>query len=288
MKLHVHVASGKEREEGLALSLTKGLARFGDTIATSPVDKFRKPDPEADIGAVFGLKGHSRWIMEAYRAAGKHTIMFDKALIRVPGSALKQLRVCLNDDTPLRYLMRHHRSFERWERFKIDLRPRRESGSRDAIVLALSSQKYCDYFGLGDATAYATRVAADIRAVTRKRSIIYRPKPSWHDFQPVDGTILSRPPEGLGTLLESAHVLVTHGSSAAIDALIYGVPAICLGRSAASPVSGNSLDTIHAPHFPSDLARWQWLCNLAWCQWSVEELQSGEAWGFIREEIRSL
>lgn len=283
MKLHVHVASGKDREEGLALSLEAGLGVHGDSVAVSPIADFTEPDPEADVGAVFGLKGRSHEVMRAYRKAGKKTLMFDKALIRVPGGAFKQLRVSINDDTPYS-IVRRRRPPSRWQKFRIDPRPHVERDADAPVVLALSSQKYCDYFGLGDATEYAQGIVAALARHT-SRPIIYRPKPSWHDFVPIEGTRLSRRPEYLEDLLATAHVLVTHGSSAAIDAIIYGVPAITLGRCAASSVAGRRIRDVIAPPFPSEAERWQWLCNLAWCQWSVEELTSGEAWDFIRREL---
>lgn len=288
MKLHVHVASGKDREEGLALSLQSGLTPFGDVVAASPTANFSGIDPEADIGAVFGLKGRSREIMDAYRAAGKHSIMFDKALIRVPGGAPKNLRVCIDADSPIKYLMREMRSFERWERLRIDILPERQEWHRGPIILALSSQKYCDYHGLGDATEYAKRLVAQIHEHHRKRPIIYRPKPSWHDFVPIPGTRLSRPPEYLPALLSDAHVVVTHGSSAAIDAILAGVPAITLGECAAWPVANHSVEDCPHPWLPSREARWQFGVQLAHCEWSPEELQSGEAWSFIRNEILAL
>lgn len=287
MKVHIHVASGKDREEGLALSLQSGLAQFDDHVAVSPIGEFVGPDREADIGAVFGLKGRSREVLAAYRAEGRHTIMFDKALIRVPRSPHKHLRVCIDGDSPLPYLMRQNRSGERWEALKLKPSPQRKSGPIDSIVLALSSQKYCTFHGLGDATDYAAGLARQCRSQSR-RPIIYRPKPSWHDFKPIEGTRLSRPPEYLPSILETAHVLVTHGSSAAVDAIIQGVPAIALGECAASPVAGKSVEDVRDPPFPSDDQREQWLANLAWCQWSVRELQSGEAWAFLRREVMAL
>jgi hypothetical protein len=289
MLMHIYVASGKDREEGLADSLAPGLLAHRDHIKVSPVDQFIEPDVDANIGAVFGLKGHSRRVMDAYRVAGKHTIMFDKALIRVQGGSAKNLRVCIDADTPLKYLMRVPRSFERWERAGIDLKPKvaRVDG-RAPIILALSSQKYCTYHGLGDATQYATSLVEQIRQNSRKRPIIYRPKPSWPDFVAIPGTFLSRPPEYLPSLLGNAHVLVTHGSSAAIDAMLSGVPTVTLGECAARPISNHAISDIPHPWFPSYQARWQFMCNLAWAEWSVPELQSGEAWGFIRGEIEAL
>lgn len=283
MKIHVHVASGKDREEGLALSLKGGLKAFGDTVEASPVGDFQAPDPESDIGAVFGLKGRSREILDAYRSAGKHTILFDKALIRVPGSARKHIRICLDGFSPLPHLMRIKRRSSRWEKLNVNFSPRREPGTD--IILALSSQKYCDFFGLGEATAYATSLVKGIRSIVGDQRIIYRPKPSWHDFVPIPGTALSRPPEILDEIIPNARVLITHGSSAAIDAVISGVSAIALGDCAASPVSSDSLKALRSPFFPDERLRWLWLCSLAWFQWTSEELVSGEAWEFIRGEL---
>lgn len=74
--------------------------------------------------------------------------------------------------------------------------------------------------------------------------------------------------------LAGAHALVTWSSSAAVNAIIGGVPAVSTGPSAATPMCGDLAD-IEDLHFPE---REQWLGVLADNQWTVAEIRDGVAW----------
>lgn len=285
MKAVFYASKGKDREEGLAQAFSDGLVPYAWKVEV--LNDFTGVVPDADVAVVFGLKGRARRVLDAYQTAGKHTLLLDKALVRSAGAAHRYFRVCLDADSPHRYLMREKRSGHRWEALGVDVGVRKPISKAGPVVLALSSQKYCDFHGLGDATEYAHELVAAIGKRVPMRDIVYRPKPSWTAFKPIAGTKLSRPPETMADLLPRAHVVVTHGASAAIDAVIAGVPAIVMGECAATPVSG-ILKQIAAPFFPPERERMEWLANLAWCQWSLNEIRSGEMWAFIQREIDAL
>lgn len=286
MLIRFHASDGKDRENGIASALAKGAKDFGDNVQTVPNSQFKQPDPSVDVACCFGVKGSSRAILEGYLALGKRVLMFDKALIRTGStSPSDHFRVGLDESTPAKYQMRLLRTWERWERLRIDLHPLRPVELRGHIVFAGSSQKYCDFNDLGDANEYARAVLAGCHTRAPKRPLVYRPKPSFNDFIEIPGALLSRPPETMLDVLASAHVVITHGSSAAIDAVINGVPAVALSRCAASPVTASRVEDVKLAPFPSDEARFHWACNLAWCQWTLAEFASGEAWEFLRGEI---
>lgn len=284
MLIRFYASEGKEREEGLAQALRDGAEQFDDRVEIVPTHGFKEADPSVDVACAFGVKGHTKSILDAYLAAGRRTVMFDKALVRSPRVPLGYHRVCLDGTTPMKTMMRRLRTWERWERLGVKLQKRRPVTTDGAIVFAGSSQKYCAMHGLGDATDYARDVFAAVRRVVRKRPLIYRPKPSWNDFRPIRGTLLSRG-EPFDALLPRTHVVVTHGSSAAIDAIIGGVPAIALGECAATPVAGTTIEDVRDPPFVGMEARWHWACQLAWCQWHLSEVESGAMWAFMRKEI---
>lgn len=81
----------------------------------------------------------------------------------------------------------------------------------------------------------------------------------------------------IGGTLEDAFArakwVVTFNSNSAVDAVLAGVPAVSVDRgSMAWAVTGR--DPLSAPDMPP---RDQWAYNLAYTQWSPEELRSGEA-----------
>jgi hypothetical protein len=72
--------------------------------------------------------------------------------------------------------------------------------------------------------------------------------------------------------LKDAHCLVTHGSIAAVEAVIMGTPVFVDQESAAALVGRIGFDDIENPVYPD---RYKWLCSLAYNQWNEAELCNG-------------
>lgn len=79
--------------------------------------------------------------------------------------------------------------------------------------------------------------------------------------------------------LKGAHALVTHGSNAAVEAVIMGCPVFVHPDSAASLVGLTDLNKIESPIYPE---RQPWLNSLAYSQWNEKELCDGTLWRLIR------
>lgn len=83
-----------------------------------------------------------------------------------------------------------------------------------------------------------------------------------------------------GTLedaLEGAALCVTWNSNSATEAVMAGVPTIVMDIGApAYPVTGHKLTEIVRPD------RRIWAERLAWCQWSLDEIATGEPWARLR------
>lgn len=236
----------------------------------------------ADVGIFWGLSDLTRDVVEAYRAAGRRTLMLDKAAIRKKSKS-RHYRVLIDGGTALAYLMRKKRPADRWEAMQIRLKPWRKQGER--IIYANNSQRVHDFWRLGNPRDMAIETLDAIKAAMPDHEIIFRPKPHAIDQYRIEGMRNSVPPEKIEDLLKGAHCLVTHTSHCSVDALIAGVPVICLGPNPAQPLAGDSLDRIVNPPMPRDAARYQFFCNLAYCQWSQDELASGEALEFIKGEM---
>lgn len=246
---------------------------------------FRRPDRRVDIAVAYGCKGETRRLLDAYRSIGKRVLLLDKGAIRFRNQS-KYNRIFIDDGTPLKYMMRVDRGRARSRRFmgKIGEPCFDPDGP---IIYANNSQKVHDFWGLGDCNEYSRKVIDGIRAVDPKREIIYRPKRSSDSFQDIEGTTRRDREEQIEDVLEGASCLVTYASCAAINALMMGVPAICLGRNPASPVCPDTLDALTNPRFPGRKKFRRWFDNLAWCQWTCEEMANGEAWRFIEGELEA-
>lgn len=295
----VFYASDKPREEQLADVFAEGVRKHGDTFerrrtADYGVDEtgserlFAGPGPDADVACCFGVKGRSREIIKDHRALNRATLLFDKGYTRQKGDGsidghTLYSRVCINGGSPARYMGRHKRPDDRWKRLDVRLgAPQSNRGGH--ILIATSSQKYADFHGLGDAQDYANGVISQLKKLC-DNPLVYRPKPSFRGSEPINGTSFSGKESTIQEALRGAWCVVTHGASAAIDAVLNGVAAICLGDCAASPVCASAIEKVVAPSYPDARTLKQWCSDLAYTQWTADELRSGDAWLDIKTEI---
>lgn len=83
-----------------------------------------------------------------------------------------------------------------------------------------------------------------------------------------------------GTLdeaLSGAALVVTFNSNTAVESVLAGVPTVAMDLgSMAWPVTTHSLET--EPQMPD---RMTWAAELAWKQWTLNEMASGECWGHV-------
>lgn len=302
MLVHFHVVGEKQREHDIADAVGHGVTSRGDRFVKLDAGKFEAPDPAVDVACVFALKGAAKRILTAYEMMGSRTLLFDKGLIRAStgiGGPGGYMRVSLDTFMPLvriERMMKEGVSANRWVATGLRPRDRVISMVDSPVIYCGSSQKYCDYHDLGDEHEYAELICKKVRKATPKsHPVIYRPKPSYDLARPIEGTIFSRnhgtPSDhlvvgALGLLLPRAWALVTHGSHAAIDAIVAGVPSLVIGDGAAKPVS---LEDFHSlsefPPFPDRETRFRWLAAVAWWQWTTSEMYSGEMWDFLRSEM---
>lgn len=289
MKVTLYL-SEKSREHELGDALSKGFQKHGDEVETIPTQHYVQPKGDTQVAVMVGVKGRSKQIFEDHRRAGRHTIYIDKSYF----DRGEYYRVSLDNFQPA-YAHEKPRPHDRLDRLKLNIAGRQPRGKH--VIYAGSSQKYCDWHGLGDVNVYAGGACHAINKTASKidtgpvLAVHYRPKPSWAAGHPdevvrdIPNTIYSAPTESFQKLLHNCHALVTHGSNAAVEAIVAGVPAVLLskeGASAAWPVAEHSLENgLAAPFFPPDDARRQWLADLAYCQWTLDEMRSGAMWAAL-------
>jgi hypothetical protein len=94
------------------------------------------------------------------------------------------------------------------------------------------------------------------------------------------------PPKGpIAAALAGAWATVTYSSTAAVDSLLAGVPALTFSPlSIAWPVTDHDLARIETPTLHP---REQWLRDLAYAQWSAAEMADGTVWRRLRDTVRA-
>lgn len=79
------------------------------------------------------------------------------------------------------------------------------------------------------------------------------------------------------------HCVITYNSIAALEAVMYGLPAFTLGPNAAEPLCNTDLSKIDDPYFPDAEEVEKVLRHLSYCQFTEAEFKDGSAWKIINE-----
>jgi hypothetical protein len=158
---------------------------------------------------------------------------------------------------------------DRWEKLDIHFAPWRDRG--DHILLcgqvpwdaSVDSSNHYDWI---------EQAVSRIRKFS-DRKIVFRPHPKAPDYF-IHGVEYSRKP--IQEDFKNCWAVVTFNSNSAVEAVIAGVPAFVEDMgSMAYPVANRNLIYLDDPKTPK---RDQWAYNLAYCQWTPEEMRSGETW----------
>lgn len=146
---------------------------------------------------------------------------------------------------------------DRWRALNIEVLPWQRQG--DHIVIAAPTRTYARFHGTRD------WIADTIDALARvtSRQLVIRDKETKRPLQ---------------ADLDGAHALVTHGSIAAVEAVVCGCPVFIHADSAAVHVGQTDLSRIEKPVYPDRTA---WLNSLAYCQFNESELCDGTLWKLI-------
>lgn len=229
------------------------------------------------IAVFYGLAEGLRRVFDDHRRAGR-AIFIDlgywgrRKRTRWDGYH----KMVLNARHPTEYFQARPHSADRFSAFGLEVKPWRKSGDR--IVVAGMSAKAAAAEGLG-CEQWERETIAQLRQITTL-PIVYRPKPNCPMVRPIHGSVYETGID-IEQSLRGAHAVVTHHSNVAVDALLAGVPVFC-PFGAASVLAEPDLANIDNPRMPD--GREQWAADLAYCQFSVEEMASGAAWRMLRAE----
>jgi len=145
-------------------------------------------------------------------------------------------------------------SDDRWNALKIGVAPWRRDGRH--IVIAAPTRTYAAFHLCQSWTADTI----DALARVTDRQLVIRDKETKRPLQ---------------ADIEGAHALVSHGSIAAVEAVILGCPVFVHPDSAAALVGRTDLKMIERPAMPD---RTKWVHSLAYCQFNESELIDGTLW----------
>lgn len=161
-----------------------------------------------------------------------------------------------------------NRPDDRWRRLDYSIH-KRKSGTH--ILLVTPSEKPCKFYGI-EKELWVQQTIETIKKYT-DRPIIVRDKAPRQ--QRIVKTIFDD--------LKDCHALVTYQSIAAVESILYGVPAFTLAPTAADPVCDHDISLIENPTIQDIDKIYKWACHLAYGQFHVDEMKDGRAYKLLME-----
>lgn len=157
---------------------------------------------------------------------------------------------------------------ERWRVLNTPLRPY----SPGEKVVLCGQVPWDASVDMHDHVKWLRQTASNLQKIT-SRKIVFRPHPL-APIPPIQGCEFSQRP--LEEDLKNAHCVVTFNSNSAVEAAIYGKPVFAFDEgSMVWDIANKSLLDVDAPNYPD---RKQWANNLAYAQWTLNEMRDGVTW----------
>lgn len=272
----VYYAPTNSRSKIVADAMFAGIKNQGERVQLASSLSYKGPKSKTAI--FYGWAQGLRKIFDDYSSTGRRAIYIDlgywgrRKRTRFDGYH----KFCLNSRHPTGYFQNRPKAPARFRALGLDIKPWRKGGSD--IIIAGMSAKAAAAEGF-QPNQWERAMIARLRKIT-DRPLIYRPKPNWLGAKPLPGTIFQKDVD-IETALRQAHAVVTHHSNVGIDALIAGVP-VFSQEGAASVLAEANLGSIDEPWYPD--GREQFCHDLAWTQFSVDEMRSGYAWRSLKAE----
>lgn len=260
----------------IAAAMMDGIKRWGHPVSLHRSDSFHHPI--AKVAVFYGFDAHLQRVFREYRAAGLTVVFVDLGYFgRIEGGKFAGYhKVSVNSRHPTAYFQQKQHDNRRAARFGIKVG---EWHSGSSILLAGASGKGASSDGFRP-EEWETRIAWLLRSHTN-RQIIYRPKPSYAEARPIPGTVFAQTKADISLVLRDCHAVVTHHSNAALDGLIHGVPAFCV-EGVALPLALSDFSKVETPRTEGD--RQQLINDVAYCQFSIQEMRDGVCWRHLLEE----
>lgn len=266
---------GHHRSRIVVQAMARGIRAAGDKPVIKPATLYR---PNDGVMVFYGLMGPLAKAIRRQQAAGGTAVYVDLGYWgrRRGGRWSGFHKVAVNSRHPTEYFQKRQHDERRFRALGVSLDEWKEG--RHILVAGMGDKgSIAEGFRPGQWECEAIEA---LKKVT-DRPIIYRPKPSWKGAKPIEGTIFSHPKQRIEDVLADCHAVVTHHSNVAVDGLMMGVPAFCF-EGVASTLALSDLSQIEHPERPD--ARFQWACDVAHCQFSVEEMTTGIAWTQLKHE----
>lgn len=262
----------------------RGLRRCGYQVMQQPSDYYHGARL-GDVAVFYGLRGKLQQILRDYSSSpASRAVYIDLGYWhrKQPGAGYNGYhKVVVNATHPTVDPAQRYDA-QRFAQLGVPVVPPRSAPATvgDYVVLAGMSGKAAGVYGY-QFEEWERWAVQQCRAQLPHLPIVYRPKPTVaaqatralaHRFSVGE--------EGYEVLLRHAYAILTHHSNVAVDGIAQGTPCFVI-EGAARALSG-SWESLGTRRTFSAEEQWNFLCGLAWYQWTLEEMVRGEPWAYLR------
>jgi len=262
VRVAVYYRPGLAHQERWTAAFCEGLKQHGIQPEHLPTTKWK----QSDVAVVWGER--LRQIAETYT---DNTLVIECGYFRdrlsyasLGWNGLNNRADFCNKNSPP----------DRWQKHGVPVRDWKEGGEY-VLILGQVPGDYSHRHA--DINAFYSDAIRGLSHIGLP--VVFRPHPLSRGT--VKGCILDTS-ESLEAALDSAALAVTFNSNSGVDAVLRGVPTITMDKGAmAWDVTGHTYETPPTPD------REQWLNDLAYCQWTEQELREGAAWQHLSKGLNA-
>jgi len=276
MKVAAYILTGNGHAALTCPAMVAGARAQGETVDILSEKQYKKDHADTYDAAIFwGYVEIMQTIMNDFNAREKPVVYLDLAYWE-RGTHYK---VSIGARHPTKYFQNFPHNDSRLQRWGVKLESKWVD---DGTILLV---------GMGPKAAWAEKqepvesweknAIANLKRCT-DRPIIYRPKPSQHYGKPIAGTTFDVTTP-LEKALRSSWATVTHHSNVAVEGVVLGVPTFAWSG-VAVPMGLQDFGCIEVPYRPDIDTVQEWLNDVSYCQWSMDEMKDGTCWRHLRSE----
>jgi len=276
--MRIAICQNKKGKEEIYRVLSRGFARHGDSFQL--VENGRDADLIRSCDAAFQLGDtkNDNLLGKTCKQLRLPTFFIDKGYMRSENKRGRQryLSVGLNGTKRFCHYFNHDSPDDRLKKLHLDIKPWR-----------IKDKGYILFLGESDRGLVARDIDFDqwfkhtlrvIQPMT-SRDVVLKPHPKQRHL-PTGDYIREFRKAHLTTLLRCAYCVVAKTTNATVTAAIEGVPVFTDDlRCAAYDIAERDINNINRPRRPR---RKQWLANLAYAQWTVDEIEDGTCWNHFK------
>jgi hypothetical protein len=238
-----------------------------------------RAETDVDLALFFGFRSRARALVAGHRENGTHVILVELGYLRRATSWVVDGAYYQASVDHLCWLPPMDCPTDRFDGLGLKLKTRRAKKGEDILILGQVPSD--GQHGLPDEALanWYSQAVITLRAHTDRR-IVFRPHPRVADLDLCPSADEQQDPATpLADAFKAASACVTYNSTAGTEAMLEAIPVVCSETAMYAPWAETDLAAIEAPHVGD---RQQYFVRLAYAQWTLEEMRSGQAFAFLR------